>query len=84
MRRVETVQQQVHLAEQIRQRLRLAAEDATPLAESFAMCDGLHLFAQMIERLDEKAARAAAGSSTVSPSRGSVTSTMKRTTGRGV
>jgi hypothetical protein len=58
LRRVESVQQQVHLAEQIRQRLRLAP-DETLFLQDLAVGHGLHLPAQMIERLDEKAARAA-------------------------
>jgi hypothetical protein len=58
LRRVESVQQQVHLAEQIRQRLRLAP-DETLFLQDLAVGHGLHLLAQMIERLDEKPARAA-------------------------
>ena len=58
LRRVEAVQQQVHLAEQIRQRLGFAAEQGF-LLQDFAVGHGLDLLGQMVERLDQKAARAA-------------------------
>ena len=75
--------QQVHLAQEIRERFRLAADDRFRL-KPFAVGDGLHLFLKMVIGFDQKSARAAAGSRTVSPSRGSMTSTIKRTTARGV
>ena len=83
LRSVEAVQQQVHLAEQIRQRLGFAAEQGF-LLQDLAVGHGLDLLGKVLERLDQKAARAAAGSSTVSPRRGSVTVTISRTTARGV
>ena len=58
LRRVQPVQQQVHLAEQIRQRLRLAAGDGVVL-QALAVGDGLHLLFEMAVRLDQKPARAA-------------------------
>ena len=44
LRRVEAVQQQVHLAEQVRERLRLAAEERS-LLQHLAVGDRLHLLA---------------------------------------
>ena len=58
LRRVEAVQQQVHLAEQIRQRLGFAAEQGLFLQDR-AVGHGLDLLGQVIERLDQEAARAA-------------------------
>ena len=52
------MQKQVHLAEKIRQRFRLATEDAFRL-KSLAVGDGLHLLGKMIKRFDKKATRAA-------------------------
>ena len=47
--------------------------------------DGLALLLQVLERLDQEAAGAAGRDrGSVSPSRGSMTSTMNRTTARGV
>ena len=83
LRRVEAMQQQVHLAEQIRQRLRLAAEEALLLQE-LAVGDGLDLLARWLNASTRNPPVPQAGSSTVSPRCGSVTSTMKRTTARGV
>ena len=58
LRRVEAVQQQVHLAKQIRQRLGFAAEQGFLLQDA-AVGHGLDLLGQVVERLDQKAARAA-------------------------
>ena len=58
LRRVQAVQQQVHLAEQIRQGLWLAADDGLVL-QTLAVGDRLHLLFKMVVRLDQKAARAA-------------------------
>ena len=58
LRRFQTVQDQIHLREQIRQRLGLAAEDALGL-KNLPILDRLALLLQMLERLDEKAAGAA-------------------------
>ena len=83
LRRVQAVQQQVHLREQIRQRLWLRRRRCCASAR-LAVSHGFELLVQMIERFDEKAAGAAGRVEQVSPSRGSVTATMKRTTARGV
>ena len=66
------MQQQVHLAQQIGQRLRFAAEDGLAL-EALAVRDGLHLLLQVVVRLDEKAAGAAGGVEHGFAQRGSVT-----------
>ena len=58
LRRLETVQHQIHLRQQIGQRFRLAAEDALVL-QDFPVLDVAALLLQMLERLDEKAAGAA-------------------------
>ena len=58
LRRFQAVQNQVHLGQQIRKRLRLAAEDALGL-ENLSVLNRLALLLQMLERLDEKAAGAA-------------------------
>ena len=60
LRRVEAVQQQVHLAEQIRQRLGFAAEERAFLQDA-AVGHGLDLLGQMVVRLDQEAAGAAGG-----------------------
>lgn len=77
------MQDQIHLREQIGQRLGFAAEDALIL-QDLAILDGYALLLQVLERLDEKPAGATAGSRITSPSRGFMTSTMERTTARGV
>ena len=59
LRRVQAVQQQVHLAEQVRQRLGLAAEDASRLERARGPATVLHCFSQVLERFDEEAAGAA-------------------------
>jgi hypothetical protein len=82
LRRVESVQQQVHLAEQIWQRFRFTAEEGF-LLQDLAVSHGLHLFGQMIVGFDEEAA-CAAGRVEHGLAEGSVTATMKRTTARGV
>ncbi len=58
LRRLQAVQEQIHLRQQIRQRLGFAAEDALSL-ENLAVLDGLALLLQMLERFDEKSAGAA-------------------------
>jgi hypothetical protein len=60
LRRVEPVQQQVHLAEQIRQSLGFAAEERAFLQDP-SVGDRFDLLRQMIIRLDQEAARAAGG-----------------------
>ena len=60
LRGVEAVQEQVHLAEEIRQRLRLAAEEGF-LLQDFAVGHGLHLFAEVVVGFDQEAAGAAGG-----------------------
>lgn len=63
--------------------LKFAAEDAAFL-QDLPLLHGVGLALQMLEGLRQELGNAAGGSSTVSLSCGSVTSTMKRTTGRGV
>ncbi len=60
LRRVEPVQQQVHLAEQIRQRLGFAAEQRAFLQHA-PVGHGFDLLGQVVVRLDEETARAAGG-----------------------
>ena len=52
------MQDEIHLSEQVRQRLRLSAEDALGL-KSLPILDRLALLFQVLERFDEKAARTA-------------------------
>src|SRR5262245_10186050 len=52
------MENEVHLSEQVWQRLRLASEDASCL-KSFTIFDGLALLFQMLERFNEEAAGAA-------------------------
>ncbi len=59
LRRLEAVQQQVHLAEQVGQRLGLAAEERCGPAAPARSATVLHLLAQVGEGLDEEAAGAA-------------------------
>lgn len=54
------MQQQIHLAEQIGKRFRLAAEDRLPL-QPLAVGDGLHLFFEVAICFDKKAAGPARG-----------------------
>ena len=73
LRRVEAVQQQVHLAEQIRQRLGLAAEEAFS-CKTLRSATVLTCFGQGgLNASTRKPPVPQAGSSTVSPRRGSVT-----------
>ena len=60
LRRVESVQHQIHLAEQIRQRFRFAAEEGFFL-QDLAVGHGLHLFRQMIVGFDDESAGATGG-----------------------
>ena len=60
LRGVEAVQEQVHLAEQIRQRLGFAAEERAFLQEA-AVGDGFDLLGQVVVGFDEEAAGAAGG-----------------------
>ena len=60
LRGIETVEEEVHLAEQIGQGLGFAAEKRSFL-EDPAVCDGLDLSGQVVVRLDEKAAGAGGG-----------------------
>src|SRR6185503_1956736 len=60
LRRVEPVQQQVHLAKKIRKRFRLAAGDGRRL-KALAVRDRLDLLLKVIEGLHEEAAGAARG-----------------------
>ena len=84
LRGLQAVQQQVHLAEQIGQRLGLAAEEAALLQRS-PVFDRLALLLQVVICLDQEAAGAAGGvEDGFAEAAGSITSTMKRTTGRGV
>ena len=84
LRRLQAVQDQIHLRQQIRQRLGLAAEDALVL-QNLPVLDRLALLLQVLERLDEKAAGAAGRvEDHFAKPAGSMTSTMKRTTARGV
>ena len=52
------MQNKIHLGQQIRKRLRFATENALGL-KYLPVLDGLALFLQMLEGLDEKAAGAA-------------------------
>ena len=58
LRGFQAMQNQIHLGEQIRKRLRLAAKDALGL-KNLPILDGLALLLQVLERLDEEAAGAA-------------------------
>ena len=58
LRRLQAVQEQIHLRQQIGQRLGLAAEDALRL-QHLPILDRLALLLQVLERLDEKSAGAA-------------------------
>ena len=60
LRRLQAVQQQVHLAEQVRQRLGLAAED-TPLLDGLPVLNRLALLFEMRVGLHQKPAGAAGG-----------------------
>ncbi len=60
MRRVKSVQQQIHPAEQIRQRFWFAPAQGFSL-QDLAVSHRLDLFGQMIVGFDEEAARAAGG-----------------------
>ena len=60
LRRVEAVQQQVHLAEQIWQRLGFAAEQGFFL-QDFAVGHGFDLLGKVVECFDQETARAAGG-----------------------
>ena len=54
------MQDEIHLSQADRKRLRLAAEDALGL-KSLPILDGLALLLQMLEGLDEEAAGTASG-----------------------
>jgi hypothetical protein len=54
VRRIQAVQQKIHLAQQIWQRLRLAAEQRLLLQQP-AMRNSFHLLAEMVVGLDQKA-----------------------------
>lgn len=82
-RGVKAVQQQVELGQQERQRFGFATEEAVFL-QGAALFDRVGLPFEVLVGLGQKAPVPQAGSRMVSPSFGSVTSTMKRTTGRGV
>ena len=58
LRRFQSVQNQIHLGQQIRKRLGLAAEDALSL-KNLPLFDRLALLLQVFERLEEKTAGAA-------------------------
>ena len=60
LRRIEAVQEQIHLAEQIGQRLGFTAEDGA-LLQDFPVGDGLDLLFKVLEGFDEEAAGAAGG-----------------------
>jgi len=84
LRRFETVQEQVHLAEEVGKRFGLAAEYGLFLKHP-PVLHGLDLFAQVVERLHQETAGAASRvKDRLAEARGSRASTMKRTTGRGV
>src|SRR5437667_2511548 len=51
LRRFQPVQQEIHLCEQIRQRLRFAAKDAT-LLQQLSIFNGFALRFQMLKRFD--------------------------------
>ena len=70
LRRLDPVEQEVHLAEQIGERLRLDPVERRPL-EAVELLDGVRERPDVLVRLDEEAARPAAGSSTTSPGCGS-------------
>jgi len=56
LRGVEAMQQQVHLAEQIRQRLG-SQPNSEPFLQHAAVGHGLDLFGQVVERFDQKGRR---------------------------
>ncbi len=60
LRRVEAVQHQVHLAEEVGQRLGFAAEEGF-LLQDFAVGHGLHLLAEVVVGFNQEAAGAAGG-----------------------
>ena len=74
LRRIEAVQQQVHLAQQVRQRLGLAADDRASPAARCRCCTVLTCAARCVNASTRKPPVPAAGSSTVSPSCGSMRS----------
>src|SRR5690606_13478653 len=57
---MKTMQEEIELGEQKRQRLRLAAEDAV-LLQDLTFLDGIGLALQMLEGLRQEAASAAGG-----------------------
>ena len=60
LRGVEAVQEQIHLAKQVRERLGFATEERTFL-ENASVGDGFDLFGKVVEGFDEEATGAAGG-----------------------
>ena len=83
LRGVEAVEEEIHLPEQVGQRLGLAAVEGG-LLQRAVLLHGLALGAQVLERFDQEAAGAGGGVEHALAEARMVALTMKRTTARGV